>query len=305
MGSVWFPVVASLLVFLAIIVIGVRAQQYKSEASKRRSLAMVSGYASSNVSEAIAQVEQRDSIIRTSVLSIGYRLVPQKSRDKLAARIVQSGDTRGATVVDEQIIKKVEFGLVGLLLGLLLGFASGGLAWLAVPAFALGGFYVTDLLLYNKVLKRDEEMAKRLPDALDMLNLCVESGLSFAAALGQVAANQTGAVAEEFAIALQEMQYGRSRAEALTAMAGRTKQEDVERFVSAMLQVDKLGVPVATVLREQAKEMRAKRYSRAREQAQKVPVKILMPLMLCFLPALFIIILGPAAFSIAEVFSNQ
>ena len=155
------------------------------------------------------------------------------------------------------------------------------------------------------MLKRDEEMAKRLPDALDMLNLCVESGLSFAAALGQVAANQTGAVAEEFAIALQEMQYGRSRAEALTAMAGRTKQEDVERFVSAMLQVDKLGVPVATVLREQAKEMRAKRYSRAREQAQKVPVKILMPLMLCFLPALFIIILGPAAFSIAEVFSNQ
>ncbi|MFN8172474.1 MAG: type II secretion system F family protein [Candidatus Nanopelagicales bacterium] len=305
MGSVWFPVVASLLVFLAIIVIGVRAQQYKAESSKRRSLAMVSGYASANVSEAIAQVEQRDSIIRTSVLSIGYRLVPQKSRDKLAARIVQSGDTRGATVVDEQIIKKVEFGLVGLLLGLLLGFASGGLAWLAVPAFALGGFYVTDLLLYNKVLKRDEEMAKRLPDALDMLNLCVESGLSFAAALGQVAANQTGAVAEEFAIALQEMQYGRSRAEALTAMAGRTKQEDVERFVSAMLQVDKLGVPVATVLREQAKEMRAKRYSRAREQAQKVPVKILMPLMLCFLPALFIIILGPAAFSIAEVFSNQ
>jgi tight adherence protein C len=305
MGSVWFPVVASLLVFLAIIVIGVRAQQYKAESSKRRSLAMVSGYASANVSEAIAQVEQRDSIIRTSVLSIGYRLVPQKSRDKLAARIVQSGDTRGATVVDEQIIKKVEFGLVGLLLGLLLGFASGGLAWLAVPAFALGGFYVTDLLLYNKVLKRDEEMAKRLPDALDMLNLCVESGLSFAAALGQVAANQTGAVAEEFAIALQEMQYGRSRAEALTAMAGRTKQEDVERFVSAMLQVDKLGVPVATVLREQAKEMRAKRYSRAREQAQKVPVKIRMPLMLCFLPALFIIILGPAAFSIAEVFSNQ
>ncbi len=305
MGNIWFPVVASLLVFFAIIVIGVRAQQYKSEASKRRSLAMVSGYASANVSEAIAQVEQRDSIIRTSVLSIGYRLVPQKSRDKLAARIVQSGDTRGATVVDEQIIKKVEFGLVGLLLGLLLGFASGGLAWLAVPAFALGGFYVTDLLLYNKVLKRDEEMAKRLPDALDMLNLCVESGLSFAAALGQVAANQTGAVAEEFAIALQEMQYGRSRAEALTAMAGRTKQEDVERFVSAMLQVDKLGVPVATVLREQAKEMRAKRYSRAREQAQKVPVKILMPLMLCFLPALFIIILGPAAFSIAEVFSNQ
>jgi tight adherence protein C len=305
MGNLWFPIVASALIFVAIIVIGVRAQRYKAEASKRRSLAMVSGYASSNVSEAIAEVEQRDSIIRNTLLTMGYRLVPARSREKLARRIVQSGDPRGATVVDEVILRKVEFGAIGLLLGLMLGLASGGLMWLAVPALALAGFYVTDLLLYNKVIKRDEEMAKRLPDALDMLNLCVESGLSFAAALGQVAANQSGPVAEEFAIALQEMQYGKSRGEALTAMAGRTGQDDVERFVSAMLQVDKLGVPVAVVLREQAKEMRAKRYARAREQAQKVPVKILMPLMLCFLPALFIIILGPAAFSIAEVFSGQ
>ena len=100
------------------------------------------------------------------------------------------------------------------------------------------------------------------------------------------------------------MQLGRSRGEALSAMAGRTRQVDVQRFVSAMLQVDKIGVPVATVLREQAKEMRAKRYARAREQAQKVPVKILMPLMLCFLPALFVIILGPAVYSIVQVFSS-
>jgi tight adherence protein C len=71
-----------------------------------------------------------------------------------------------------------------------------------------------------------------------------------------------------------------------------------------MLQVDKIGVPVATVLREQAREMRAKRFARAREQAQKVPVKILMPLMLCLLPALFVIILGPAAYSIYLVFTE-
>lgn len=305
-GNIWIPLGAAALAFFAIVVIGVRAQQYKTEASKRRSLAMVTGYASSNVHEAIAQVEQRESIVRTALLAIGYRLTSASTRQKIAARIVQSGDTRGVSVVDEMILRKVEFGLIGLLVGLLLGVVGGGgILWLAVPAFAIAGFFLNDLLLYNTVIKRDQEMAKRLPDALDMLNLCVESGLSFAAALGQVAANQQGPVAEEFAIALQEMQYGRSRAEALTAMAGRTKQDDIERFVNAMLQVDKLGVPVATVLREQAKEMRAKRYSRAREQAQKVPVKILMPLMLCFLPALFIIILGPAAYSIAEVFSNQ
>ncbi len=147
-------------------------------------------------------------------------------------------------------------------------------------------------------------MERKLPDALDMLNLCVESGLSFQAAMSQVADNQTGPVAEEFGVALKEMQLGRSRAEALSALGGRTRAEDVRRFVSAMLQVDKIGVPVATVLREQAKEMRAKRYARARELAQKLPVKILMPLMLCLLPALFIIILGPAAYSIYQVFTE-
>ena len=120
----------------------------------------------------------------------------------------------------------------------------------------------------------------------------------------QVANNQTGPVAEEFSVALQEMQLGRSRSQALEAMAGRTRQADVQRFVWAMMQVDKLGVPVAAVLREQAKEMRAKRYARAREQAQKVPLKILMPLMLCFLPALFVIILGPAVYSLYKVFSE-
>ncbi len=202
------------------------------------------------------------------------------------------------------LVRKTIYLLIGVTLGVLMGYAGTGWWWLAAPGFALAGFFLPDLLIYNAGIKRDEEMRKRLPDALDLLNLCVESGLSFGAALEQVATSQKGPVAEEFAIALREMQYGRSRGQALEALAGRTRQEDVQRFVSAMLQVDKLGVPVAVVLREQAKEMRAKRFARAREQAQKVPVKILMPLMLCFLPALFVIILGPGVYNIVQVFSN-
>jgi tight adherence protein C len=196
------------------------------------------------------------------------------------------------------------FLIVGLALGWLQAVALGGLWWLAPLVLGIFGYFVPDILLYNQGIKRDEEMGKGLPDALDMLNLCVESGLSFQAALSQVAINQDGPVADEFALTLQEMQYGRSRGQALEALAVRARQPDIQRFVSAMLQVDKLGVPVATVLREQAKEMRAKRYARAREMAQKVPVKILMPLMLCFLPALFVIILGPAVYGIVQVFSN-
>ena len=135
-------------------------------------------------------------------------------------------------------------------------------------------------------------MGAELPDALDMLNLCVECGLSFQAALAQVADEPEGC-GRSGVPGLQEMQLGVPRARR-RGDGGRTQQEDLQRFVSAILQVDKLGIPVAAVLREQAREMRAKRFSRAREQAQKVPVKILMPLMLCFLPGLFIIILGPA-----------
>jgi tight adherence protein C len=297
--DLFVPIVASLLVFGTILFFGYLIMEYRQDSQKRRSLAMVRGYATYNVHEAIAEAEKRDSIVINTILGLGNRLTSAKGRERLVRYSLYAGDTDPGAA-DKLIIRKVEIMLLGLMLGLVLGMSKGGLMWLLLPALSIFGFFVPDLLVYNVGLKRKEEIARLLPDALDMLNLCVESGLSFQAALQQVATNQTGPVAEEFATVLTETQLGRSRGQALSAMASRCPQEDVQRFVSAMLQVDKLGVPVATVLREQAREMRAKR---AREQAQKVPVKILMPLMLCFLPALFIIILGPAVYSIVQVFS--
>ena len=304
MDTSMVPVVAAAFVFVAIVLVGYLVARSRIDATKARSLALVSSYASADVHHALAESERGPSTPLAPFLALGNRLVGPKARKRLERQAVFAGES-GPESVENAVIRKVEYGLGGLIMGLLLGISSGGLSWLTVPAFALGGFFAPDVILYNKGLKRDEEITVRLPDALDLLNLCVESGLSFQAALGQVAANQEGPVAAEFALVLQEMQFGKSRGEALAAMGLRTKQVDVQRFISAMLQVDKLGVPVAVVLREQAKEMRAKRYARAREQAQKVPVKILMPLMLCFLPALFIIILGPAAYSIAQVFSKM
>jgi len=302
--SMLVPLLASLVVFILVVYVGVLVVQRRDAAAKRRSLAMVQGYASNNVHEAIVAAERQDSAIRTTLLGLGSRLTSRKARERIARNALYAGRSDPAAAEDV-IVRKVIYLALGTGLGLFVASSMGGLWWIALPVMGIGAFYVPDLLIYNQGLKRDEEIAKRLPDALDMLNLCVESGLSFQAAMSQVAANQKGPVAEEFAVALQEMQYGRSRAQALTAMAGRTRQDDVQRFVNAMLQVDKIGVPVATVLREQAREMRAKRYARAREQAQKVPVKILMPLMLCFLPALFVIILGPAVYAIVQVFSGM
>jgi tight adherence protein C len=302
--SILVPLIVSLLVFGLIVYAGYAVVQSRESAAKRRSLALVSGYATNNVSQALADAQAEDSLIRTTLLSIGMKLTTKGAYERLSKQALYAGknDPRSA---DDLVVRKVVFAVLGLLLGLLIGYGLGGLWWLAFPVMTIFLFFVPDILVYNEGLKRQEEIARRLPDALDMLNLCVESGLSFQAAMAQVASNQSGPVADEFGIALQEMQFGRSRGEALAAMSGRTRQQDVQRFVSAMLQVDKIGVPVAVVLREQANEMRAKRYARAREQAQKVPVKILMPLMLCFLPALFVIILGPAAYSIVQIFKDM
>jgi tight adherence protein C len=126
-----------------------------------------------------------------------------------------------------------------------------------------------------------------------MLTVCVEAGLGFDAGLAQVARNTEGALAAEFARALQEMQIGKTRAEALRAVADRTSVAELRAFVSALIQAGELGIPVARVLREQSREMRVRRRQRAEYRAQQVGVKITFPLILCIFPALIVIVLGP------------
>ncbi len=126
-------------------------------------------------------------------------------------------------------------------------------------------------------MKRQVKLQMALPDAMDMLTMCVEAGLGFDAALAKVARNTGGPLADELARALQEMQIGKSRAQALRSMADRTTVAELRGFVSALVQASELGIPIASVLREQAKEMRLQRRQRAEEKAQKVPVKILIP----------------------------
>jgi len=167
------------------------------------------------------------------------------------------------------------------------------------------GFFIPDVLLQNRVLKRKELLADSLPDAIDMLQMCVSAGLAFPAALSKVAETQNGPVAEEFARVTAEVQLGQARSDALAAMADRTQEAHVQKFVSAMMQVDRFGIPVSNVLTEQSKEMRSARRERARERGQKVPVKILAPIMLCFLPTVLMIILGPAVISIMQAFGSK
>ena len=135
-----------------------------------------------------------------------------------------------------------------------------------------------------------------------MLTVSVEAGLGFDAALSQVTKNTDGPLVGEFFRVLQEMQIGLGRVDALRALSDRSDLPELRTFVGAMVQAEAFGIPIAGVLRVQARELRVKRSQRAEEAAQKVPVKILFPLIFCIMPALFAVVLGPAAISILRSF---
>jgi tight adherence protein C len=172
-------------------------------------------------------------------------------------------------------------------------------------AFAAAGYFAPNMVIYQMGYNRREQMRRELPDAMDLLTISVEAGLAFDAALSQVARNTTGPIADEFFRVLQEMQIGLGRSEAMRALGERTDLPELRAFVTAMVQAEAFGIPIAQVLRIQAKEMRVKRTQRAEELAQKVPVKILFPLIFCILPALFVVILGPAAIQIYQSFHGR
>jgi tight adherence protein C len=167
------------------------------------------------------------------------------------------------------------------------------------------GWFGPNLYLYQKVYDRSGRMQRDLPDAIDLMTISVESGLAFDAAVQQVARNTEGPLADEFSRVLREMQIGKGRAEALRGLAERTQVDDLKSFVTSMVQADSFGIPIANVLRIQSSEMRTKRRQRAEEKAQKVPVKITVPLIFCILPCLFIAVMGPAVIHIMDSFSGR
>lgn len=231
--------------------------------------------------------------------NLAVRLSPAGIAAKLQRRLDLAGNPGRWT--PDRILAVKGLGLIALaMLGALYGLHSPALLILCVVIGSAVGFFLPDVLLYNAGLKRQAKLQLALPDALDMLTVCVEAGLGFDGALAQVARNTDGPLAAEFARVLQEMQIGKSRSQALRALADRTTVPEARAFVSSLVQANDLGIPVARVLREQSKEMRVRRRQRAEGKAQQVPVKITFPLILCIFPALIVIVLGPGAIHIAQ-----
>src|SRR3954463_2585275 len=240
------------------------------------------------------------------LVSVGRRLTPNDYAERIQHKLDVAGNPPGWTVDRIVSLKVVGIG-VGLVGGALF---SALLDWSLLRGLMVAilggvvGYYAPNLYLYQQGHDRTEKMQRELPDALDLLTISVEAGLGFDAALSHVARNTKGPLAQELARVLQEMQIGLGRSAALRALGERNALPDLRSFTSAMVQADSFGIPVGQVLRVQSAEIRVKRRQRAEEQVQKVPVKIMIPLVLFILPSLFIAVIGPAVISMMGAFSS-
>lgn len=256
---------------------------------------------------AVLQQSAAERFVLPLARALGARVLrytPAGWVDRKAVALAKAGLT--GRVTPEQVLgAKILLPLVmGALVGLRLtdGFSVSGL--LVAVAFVVVAFYLPDLLVRIRADRRAEEITLVLPDVLDQLTISVEAGLGFEAALARIAASDRHALSEELGRMLQDIQLGTSRVDALEAMANRSQVDDLRTVVLTLRQAESLGVPLARTLRTLAAEMREKRRFRAEERAHQLPIKMIFPLGLCILPALFIVILGPAMIRFFEVFQQ-
>jgi len=243
--------------------------------------------------------------IAGSLARFARRLTPIGWYEQLDHRIMLAGRP-AAWTMERVLVAKLLLGASALGLGFLFFAENRTLLWLLVwGGMTALAYFAPDLLLFSRGQERREAIGKALPDTLDQMTIAVEAGLGFEAAMARTARTGQGPLADELVRTLQEVQVGVPRAKALRNLADRTEQADLRHFVLAVVQAENYGIPVADVLRTQAAEQRVKRRQRAEERAMKIPVKVIFPLILCILPTLFIVILGPAVIQMSRTLFGE
>lgn len=203
--------------------------------------------------------------------------------------------------LERVLVLKFVLGALGFVISLVFFSDLPGLQRLAVTVFFVGlGFFIPDAVIARRGRDRQAQIQLELPDTLDQLTMSVEAGLGFEAALARASQTGDGPLAQEFNRTIREVQLGVPRDDALRQLSERTDVADLDSFVLAVVQSEKYGIGIGSVLRVQAEELRDKRRERAEERALKIPVLIIFPLAFCIFPAIFIVLLGPAAIQIYE-----
>ena len=228
------------------------------------------------------------------------RLTPQTTLERTTRQLELAGNPRNMTAAEFWVARGV-FTIV-----------MGGLTFMMMTRFgqpigksllytlgAMGiGFIIPVMLLRSMKDRRQQAVIKKLPDALDLMTICVDAGLTFNAAMQKVDEKWDDELAREFGRVIYEMQLGKTRRAALRDMAERLDVPDVTSFIAAVLQAEQLGVGIGKVLRIQSQQMRIRRRQRAEEKAHQAPVKMLFPMVFLIFPTIFLVLLGPAAFQV-------
>lgn len=242
---------------------------------------------------------------RSSIQELVYTLTPDLVVRVLDRQLSLAGRPAAWPLVKLLKLKLLWVGIALVLNAIVLLTGPPPLGVLITVLVTMVGYFLPELLAHSAAQKRSERIEIELADTLDQMTIAVEAGLGFDGAMARAGENGRGPLAEELVRTQQDIQMGSSRKDAFRALAERTDVNDLRRFVRAVVQADTYGISVAGVLHTQADEMRLKRRQRAEEKAQKVPVKVLAPLMLCILPVLFIVVMGPAVLNMMEAFGGM
>ncbi len=225
------------------------------------------------------------------------RFTPQNAIQSTAIKLEMAGKS-----IDPAVFWGMRLG--GVLLGALFIFLGGvapdgsflkGRGLLFGLPMSFLGFFLPEMWLSSQISRRQNAIRKAMPDALDLLTICVEAGLGFDAAMAKVNEKWDNELALAFGRVIREVQLGKLRREAMRDMADRLGVPEMTSFVAAVIQSEQLGVSMAKVLRIQSEQMRIKRRQAAEEEAHKAPIKMLFPMALLIFPTIMIVLLGPAA----------
>lgn len=283
--------------------------QVDEKAVVRDSLRQLEGYEVENVrdQELLAPITERAFMpVLGGLTSLGRRFTPVGYVDNVRKKFINAGNG-SADAVDRFLAVRV-ISILAIVPLFWLCYIWNPLGFQGFTQFAVFALFFAvcllgpDSILSRRVQDRQHDLRVMLPDVLDLLTISVEAGLGFEQALDRTISAVPGPLSEEFARMLGEVRAGASRSEAMRALDQRTNVPEVRSFVLAVLQADTFGVSIGRVLRAQSEEMRIKRRQLAQERAQKAPVKMLIPMVFCIFPALFVIIIGPAFINIRKAF---
>ncbi len=295
-----------LILFIIVGVISVNLRQNAEEEDPLQ--ARLAEYLQSGEVASLEEIELSQPFFERVVVpiikkigEISARFTPQKAIQDTARRLELAGNPwpiDAATFLAIRFILALVMG--GLVTLLLILSPSPNLSDNALYIFGatFGGFFLPHLMLSSKITSRQNEIRKAMPDALDLLTICVEAGLGFEAAMSKVSEKWDNQLSLAFARTIREIQLGKARRDAMRDMADRLGVPEMTSFVAAIIQSEQLGVSMAKILRIQSDQMRIKRRQRAEEEAHKAPVKMVLPMAFLMFPTIMIIILTPAAMQI-------